>query len=178
MFGRYFEIGIIFHQIRLVPLHSKIYQLKDKNFPIKILFLVFPTWHSTNKKKLNVQEELIRRAAGTPVLVTVYYEALCPDSKHFVVKQLQSTFERAPELIDVKLIPYGKATTIIQKDGSLKFECQHGQTECEANKIHACTIEIVEDFKNRLDLVSCMIRDNSNPKEALKRVSFFLIFFI
>lgn len=120
-----------------------------------------------------LQEELILRAAGTPVLVTVYYEALCPDSKHFIVKQLQSTFERAPELIDVKLVPYGKATTTTQKDGSLKFECQHGQTECEANKIHACTIEVIDDFKNRLDLISCMIRDNSNPKEALKRVRIF-----
>lgn len=43
-------------------------------------------------------------------MVTVFYEALCPDSKHFVIKQLQAAFYKAPTLIDFQLIPYGKAT--------------------------------------------------------------------
>lgn len=50
------------------------------------------------------------RPSGAPVLVTVYYEALCPDSKNFILKQLQSTYHKAPELIEIQFVPYGKAT--------------------------------------------------------------------
>lgn len=52
------------------------------------------------------------RKAGSPVLVMVFYEALCPDSKNFIIKQLHGVYERAPSLIDFQLVPYGKATVI------------------------------------------------------------------
>ena len=64
----------------------------------------------------------------------------------------------------------GKATTNTNSDGSLSFDCQHGPTECEANMIHACSIEAIHDTRTRLDMVSCMIRDNINPKESFNRV--------
>lgn len=50
------------------------------------------------------------RAAGEPVMVMVFYEALCPDSKHFILRQLVPTYGNAPQLIDFQLVPYGKAT--------------------------------------------------------------------
>lgn len=43
-------------------------------------------------------------------MVMVFYEALCPDSKHFIIKQLEPTYTKAPALIDFQLVPYGKAT--------------------------------------------------------------------
>lgn len=55
--------------------------------------------------------------------------------------------------------------------GSLKFDCQHGETECEANIIHCCAIEAIHDRETRLNVVACMISDNSNPKEAFMRCS-------
>lgn len=55
--------------------------------------------------------------------------------------------------------------------GSLKFNCQHGETECEANIIHCCSIEAIHDTATRLNMVACMITDNSNPTEAFQRVS-------
>lgn len=54
--------------------------------------------------------------------------------------------------------------------GSLKFECQHGQRECEANIIHCCAIEAIHDTETRLNVITCMIRDNNNPQEAFQRV--------
>lgn len=54
-------------------------------------------------------------SAYGPIVVMVFYEALCPDSKYFIIKQLQTAFYRAPALIDFQLIPYGKATVIIWK---------------------------------------------------------------
>lgn len=68
-------------------------------------------------------------------------------------------------------MPYGKATTVVNHDGSLSFTCQHGPTECDANTYHACVIETVDEPKVLLDAIVCMIRNNMNPKEAMQRVS-------
>jgi interferon, gamma-inducible protein 30 len=124
-------------------------------------------------------------------LISVYYEALCPDSKGFIVKQLMPAYQKIPNLIDIEFFPYGKATThdlpdgkkacvpdidnmikaLILLVGSLKFDCQHGEVECEANIIHCCAIEAIHDLETKLNVVACMIQDNSNPKEAFARCS-------
>lgn len=109
------------------------------------------------------------RASEAPVVVQVFYEALCPDSKNFIVRQLVPTYERLPHLIEVRYVPYGKADTKQLPDGSLSFECQHGPIECEANRVHACAIENIRDPATRLNLIACMIRDNMIPKDAFNR---------
>lgn len=43
------------------------------------------------------------------VTVSVYYEALCSDSRFFILKQLVPTFDAIPEVINLDLVPYGKA---------------------------------------------------------------------
>lgn len=48
-----------------------------------------------------------------PVLVTVFYEALCPDSKSFITKHLLPIMERGSRLVTVSLVPYGKAKVSI-----------------------------------------------------------------
>ncbi|KAH8272171.1 hypothetical protein KR018_005672, partial [Drosophila ironensis] len=103
-----------------------------------------------------------------PVLVTVFYEALCPDSKYFISKQLLPTFKVATSIMEVKLVPYGKATTILT-DGNISFECQHGPTECQANIYHACAIDIIESPMVLLEVISCMIQDNRLPQAAMQR---------
>lgn len=40
----------------------------------------------------------------------VYYEVLCPDSRHFLLKQLQPTWNKIGPIMDVHLKPYGKAS--------------------------------------------------------------------
>ncbi|GAB0096586.1 gamma-interferon-inducible lysosomal thiol reductase [Sergentomyia squamirostris] len=121
------------------------------------------------ENRANELGEIVIKPSGLPVVVGVYYEALCPDSKHFVVKQLQATHDIAPQLMDIEYIPYGKASTTVKPDGSLQFDCQHGQIECEANIIHACKVEVITDPDLRLKMVTCMIRDNIVPKDAFHR---------
>lgn len=111
------------------------------------------------------------RDPKAPVVVSVYYEALCPDSKHFIIKQLVPAFQRVAKIMDVILVPYGKAQTYTNQDGTFRFDCQHGPVECQANTYHACAIEIIEDPHKRLDVISCMIKDNRLPKEALNKCS-------
>ena len=77
--------------------------------------------------------------ADEKVNVSVYYETHCPDSKAFLLNQLIPLSRSAPELINIELYPYGKAS----HEGSgkdLKFYCQHGPRECKGNTIQACAL--------------------------------------
>ncbi|XP_058795514.1 gamma-interferon-inducible lysosomal thiol reductase-like [Phymastichus coffea] len=101
------------------------------------------------------------------ILITVYYEALCPDSRNFIIKQLVPTFESLEDYIEVQLIPYGKAETIVTSDDYV-FKCQHGELECEANIVHACSINKITDSRKSLELIACMIRNNLQPFDILE----------
>ncbi|CAO1361233.1 unnamed protein product [Diamesa tonsa] len=135
------------------------------------VWIIYSNFSDYSRNRLLEDEFEFARKKGVPVNVAVYYEVLCPDSKNFIIKQLQASYIKAPKLIEIEFFPYGKATTNTNSDGSLSFDCQHGPTECEGNMIHACSIEAIHDTKTRLDMVACMIRDNRNPKESFNRCS-------
>ena len=63
----------------------------------------------------------------------------------------------------------------IENGDALQFQCQHGSSECLANKIHACGINIIKNQNVQLKYVSCMISDNMIPYEALERVLYYLL---
>ncbi|XP_044316669.1 gamma-interferon-inducible lysosomal thiol reductase [Drosophila rhopaloa] len=104
-----------------------------------------------------------------PVVVMVFYEALCPDSKYFLTRQLLPTFKVASSIMEVKLAPYGKARTS-ELDNKVIFDCQHGPAECQANIYHACAAKIIEDPLLRLQVATCMIRDNRLPQDAMHKI--------
>ncbi|KAJ8684260.1 hypothetical protein QAD02_020052 [Eretmocerus hayati] len=97
------------------------------------------------------------------VLITVYYEALCPDSKSFIKTELIPTYNKLEDAVRIQLIPYGKAETIIQDDNYL-FKCQHGEPECEANIFHACSINKIKSTKKQLDVVACMMKRSQSAQ--------------
>ncbi|ENN74078.1 hypothetical protein D910_11490 [Dendroctonus ponderosae] len=99
------------------------------------------------------------------VKVSVYYEALCPDSKFFITYQLVPAYEELKEFLILDLIPYGKA----EANGKIIFRCQHDQVECYANKIHACVIDEITNPEKQLKYISCMITDNLIPDGAGER---------
>ncbi|KAK9497946.1 hypothetical protein O3M35_003841 [Rhynocoris fuscipes] len=103
------------------------------------------------------------------VLVTVFYECLCPDSRSFFVNQLLPVMELIPEYIKIDLIPYGKASTEVLENGVYKFKCQHGPLECLGNKIHACTLINIKDDLTKVKVTTCMINDNYNAQEIGKK---------
>lgn len=65
----------------------------------------------------------------------------------------------------------------IEKEGKLVFKCQHGMTECVANKVHACALNVIHDQNLQLKIVSCMINDNMIPHEAGQKVTYLLIIY-
>lgn len=100
------------------------------------------------------------------ITVSVYYEALCPDSRRFILEQLLPAYELIPNNIILNLIPYGKANTK-ETNQELTFSCQHGPTECLANKIHACAIKYTAHTPFiQLKYIACMINDNYDPDNA------------
>ncbi|VEN58291.1 unnamed protein product [Callosobruchus maculatus] len=79
--------------------------------------------------------------AAEKLKVTVYYETLCLDCVIFFRKQLEPTYSELVEYIDLDLVPFGKGSA--KKDGGKwKFECQHGEEECEVNAYDSCAVDI------------------------------------
>ncbi|XP_037091268.1 gamma-interferon-inducible lysosomal thiol reductase-like, partial [Pollicipes pollicipes] len=89
-----------------------------------------------------------------PLAVGVYYESLCPDCKNFVVDQLNVTVSRVPDLVNVTLVPWGKAN-VSSDDGSV--HCQHGPEECWANRLHGCVAAAIDDASVRTRAVACLM---------------------
>ncbi|XP_064099324.1 gamma-interferon-inducible lysosomal thiol reductase-like isoform X1 [Macrobrachium nipponense] len=128
---------------------------------------VRPRWaNSTNSIYFNASDLVSQEVeVNPPMNVAVYYEALCPDSRHFVMKQLTPAYKKLKDIIELHLVPYGKASTL-EKNGKFTFDCQHGPVECQANMVHACVTNIVKDQTKQLSIVHCMIDKNMQPLVA------------
>ncbi|KAI1290096.1 Gamma-interferon-inducible lysosomal thiol reductase [Halotydeus destructor] len=91
------------------------------------------------------------------VKVSVYYETLCPDSIAFIKNQLTPTYNDIGEIMDIELVPYGKAAYEERDDGSVIFRCQHGSRECYGNTVQACAIkQLNNSIELILPFVHCM----------------------
>lgn len=117
---------------------------------------------------IKLEDDKFNKHKQDKVKVRVYYEALCPDSKHFFMKHLWPVTDKLSEFIDVTLVPYGKAMTK-EDHGKYYFKCQHGEEECYANKIHACAIDAIGNMTTSVKITNCMISDNVDADGALER---------
>lgn len=118
--------------------------------------------HMVNHQEEEEENSGVPVSPAKQVRVDVYYEVLCPDSRYFVQHELWPAFQKLGDALDVRLWPYGKATTKKLSGGGFEFECQHGAEECEGNIWHACTARHISKQWTKLSMVECMIDDNYN----------------
>lgn len=90
------------------------------------------------------------------VKASVFYEVLCPDSMNFVVSQLWPTYNTIGSILNLDLVPYGKASYTAER-GSYRFDCQHGPQECQGNKIHSCVLNSYPNISRALPFIQCSL---------------------
>lgn len=89
------------------------------------------------------------------VVVSLYYESLCPYCKSWVTDSLIPTYEKLGKYMTVEMIPYGNAHQEPNGD-SWDFTCQHGPTECKGNIQQACVLKYVPDQDQFIYTIHCI----------------------
>ncbi|XP_054714191.1 gamma-interferon-inducible lysosomal thiol reductase-like [Uloborus diversus] len=96
-------------------------------------------------------------ADAKKVSLDVYYETDCPDSMRFITHQLYPMFQEMEDIVDIKLVPYGKASENFNEvTRKYDFRCHHGPSECYGNTIQSCVISMYPETKDHLGFINCM----------------------
>lgn len=100
------------------------------------------------------------------VNVTVYGEALCPDTSAFVTGPLNRAVMEIGTIFTLKYVPWGNAKMISKE----KFECQHGPMECTMNTVEACVIHYYPKREDFFPFLVCAFKqfETLNPDVGKK----------
>nr|AXY94834.1 GILT-like protein 1 [Galleria mellonella] len=102
--------------------------------------------------------------------LSVYYESKCPDSRAFILQQLQPALKLLHKHIKLNFIPFGKARSVNNGHGG--FECQHGPAECLGNIVQECALDLMTG-RNDLEktaYVACEMRTLAGAQGNLECV--------
>jgi len=103
------------------------------------------------------------------LIVSLYYESLCPDCIGFISDQINRAWKLIGNYFDIEFVPYGNAKTFPTSPPT--FKCQHGESECEGNKMQACAIKYISTTFITQFIVCTMSTKNppnAGPKCAQK----------
>lgn len=65
-----------------------------------------------------------------------------------------TSYDFAALISKLTLVPYGWAQ-VINTTGH-EYQCQHGQSECEGNRLHSCAIRYIPDTLTTLNYIACL----------------------
>jgi interferon gamma-inducible protein 30 len=88
-----------------------------------------------------------------PITVTLMFEALCPFCQRFISNHLGNLYDQFRGKIEIELVPWGNARLL--QNGQIS--CNHGQPECDANRMMSCVIDVVK-IKLAIPFIVCFER--------------------
>merc|ERR1712165_497823 len=99
------------------------------------------------------------------VVVSLYYETLCPYCKAWINDELIPTYEKLQQYMTVEFVPYGNAHQFPNGD-SWRFTCQHGPSECKGNIQQSCLLKYVPHQDEFIYAIHCIEESGSVTSEA------------
>lgn len=104
------------------------------------------------------------------VSVTIYYEALCPDSKSFFTEHFKPTWDLLKKYIKLELVPFGKSKSTDYRidqtqtsPSNVKFTCRHTDNECLGHRYQACILNETRayDWNDKVNFINCLMSKSS-----------------
>ncbi|KAG5584840.1 hypothetical protein H5410_045274 [Solanum commersonii] len=87
------------------------------------------------------------------VILSLYYESLCPYCADFIVNQLVKVLQTdLGSIVNLRLVPWGNT----QIAPNTSWICQHGTDECQLNTVEACAIKVWSNLETHFKLISCI----------------------
>ena len=110
------------------------------------------------------------------VKVQFYMEALCPGCQYFSTHVLAPVMHEKgmSDLVDLEIFPAGNAELKLEKDGTMKLSCQHGEEECEGNKILACLSHIHGTDEKFVPIFTCIEQGDSSFSSTSSTIASYL----
>ncbi|XP_042858051.1 GILT-like protein 1 [Penaeus japonicus] len=90
------------------------------------------------------------------VKVTVFFEALCPDSIKFITTQLYPVWSELRDILELDINAYGKTKETSEGD-EYAFRCQHGPRECAANAMLTCAKKYIAEEQQFMNFTKCLM---------------------
>jgi interferon gamma-inducible protein 30 len=106
-----------------------------------------------------------------PIKVTLMYEALCPFCQRFITNHLGNLYNQFRGNVEIEMIPWGNSRLL--RTGQIS--CNHGQKECDANRLMSCVIDEVK-VKQAIPFIICFERalSSSHVEQAMHHCSGFI----
>jgi len=142
-------------------------------------FLAVFIQFSISHNEVNIEDQRCYRSAlykqkpkdqSDTVRLALYFESLCPGCHNFIIEQLTPTFKLLSDIFTIDLVPFGNAEYSPAANGTWNFTCQHGEEECEGNKLMACAIVLYPDNHLQVPFVDCLEQTGA-PQTAGKKCS-------
>ncbi|XP_059061696.1 gamma-interferon-inducible lysosomal thiol reductase-like [Achroia grisella] len=108
------------------------------------------------EEDLEIVKYKILKSKENKVNIKLFYECLCPDCRQFDSKQFKNVIEKLTPYLKIHTYPYGNAKMVHNND-QIEFKCQHGPKECYGNKLHACTLNLLNNATTALLFNICMM---------------------
>merc|ERR1712224_114318 len=109
--------------------------------------------------------------------ITLFVEALCPDSKHTVTTSFTPAINNGLlDMADVNYYLAGNASDdgYVRGSGKYSFKCQHDEIECGSNIDENCMLHHAPDRKTALLSIGCMFTEIMRHSTATETNDAFL----